>query len=30
MTAAKLIVYKPNPKGESFTEEVTWGQLKKE
>ena len=29
-TADKLLVYKPNPKGESFTEEVTWGQLKKD
>lgn len=29
-TAAKLIVYKPNPKGEPFAEEVTWGQLKKD
>jgi hypothetical protein len=29
-TAAKLIVYKPNPNGEPFTEEVTWGQLKKD
>jgi hypothetical protein len=23
-------VYKPNPNGETFTEEVTWGQLKKD
>lgn len=30
MTATKLIVYKPNPNGEPFTEEVTWGQLKKD
>ncbi len=29
-TAAKLIVYKPNPNGEPFNEEVTWGQLKKD
>lgn len=29
-TADKLIVYKPNPNGEPFTEEVTWGQLKKD
>ena len=29
-TTAKLIVYKPNPNGEPFTEEVTWGQLKKD
>ncbi len=29
-TAAKLIVYKPNPNGEPFAEEVTWGQLKKD
>ena len=29
-TAAKLIMYKPNPNGEPFTEEVTWGQLKKD
>jgi hypothetical protein len=29
-TAAKLIVYKPNPHGEPFVEEVTWGQLKKD
>jgi len=28
--AAKLIVYKPNPNGEPFAEEVTWGQLKKD
>ncbi len=28
-SAAKLIVYKPNPNGEPFAEEVTWGQLKK-
>jgi len=27
-SAVKLIVYKPNPNGEPFTEEVTWGQLK--
>jgi hypothetical protein len=30
MSAAKLIVYKPNPNGEPFTDEVTWGQLKKD
>ena len=29
-SAAKLIVYKPNVNGEPFTEEVTWGQLKKD
>lgn len=29
-SAAKLIVYKPNPNGEPFAEEVTWGQLKKD
>lgn len=29
-SAAKLIVYKPNPNGETFAEEVTWGQLKKD
>ena len=29
-TAAKLIVYIPNPNGEPFVEEVTWGQLKKD
>ncbi len=29
-SAAKLIVYKPNPSGEPFAEEVTWGQLKKD
>ena len=29
-SAAKLIVYKPNVNGEPFSEEVTWGQLKKE
>jgi hypothetical protein len=29
-TAAKLIVHKPNPNGEPFVEEVTWGQLKKD
>ena len=29
-TAAKLIVYKPNPNGEPFAEEVTWGQLKQD
>lgn len=29
-TAAKLIVCKPNVNGEPFTEEVTWGQLKKD
>ena len=29
-TAAKLIVYKPNPNGEPFVEEVTWGELKKD
>ena len=30
MSAAKLIVYKPNSNGEPFAEEVTWGQLKKD
>lgn len=30
MSATKLIVYKPNPNGEPFVEEVTWGQLKKD
>ena len=30
MSAAKLIVYKPNVNGEPFAEEVTWGQLKKD
>lgn len=30
MTAAKLIVYKPNVNGEPFAEEITWGQLKKD
>lgn len=29
-SAAKLIVYKPNPNGEPFVEEVTWGQLNKD
>ncbi|MGO9174972.1 MAG: transposase [Desulfobaccales bacterium] len=29
-TAAKLIVYKSNPNGEPFAEEVTWGQLKQD
>ena len=29
-SAVKLIVYKPNPNGEPFAEEVTWGQLKKD
>jgi hypothetical protein len=29
-SAAKLIVYRPNPNGEPFAEEVTWGQLKKD
>lgn len=29
-SAVKLVVYKPNPNGEPFTEEVTWGQLKKD
>lgn len=28
--APKLIVYKPNINGEPFTEEVTWGQLKRD
>jgi hypothetical protein len=28
-TATKLRVYKPNPKGEPFIEDVEWGQLKK-
>jgi hypothetical protein len=27
-SSAKLIVYKPNPNGEPFAEEVTWGQLR--
>ena len=30
ISAAKLLVIKPNPNGEPFTEEVTWGQLKKD
>ncbi len=30
MSATKHIVYKPNPNGEPFTEEVTWGQLKRD
>ncbi len=30
MSAAKLVVYKPNPNGEPFAEEVTWGHLKKD
>lgn len=29
-SAAKLVMYKPNPNGEPFTEEVTWGHLKKD
>ena len=29
-SAAKLRVYKPNPNGEAFAEEVTWGQLKRD
>ncbi len=29
-SAAKLIVYKPNVNGEPFTEEGTWGQLKRD
>jgi hypothetical protein len=29
-SAAKLIGYKPNPNGEPFAEEVTWGQLKRD
>ncbi len=29
-SAAKLRVYKPNPNGEPFIEEVTWGQLKRD
>jgi len=29
-SASKLVVYKPNVNGEPFTEEVTWGQLKKD
>lgn len=29
-SASKLVVYKPNPNGETFAEEVTWGQLKKD
>lgn len=28
--AGKLIVYKSNPNGEPFVEEITWGQLKKD
>ena len=28
--ATKLMVYKTNPNGEPFAEEVTWGQLKKD
>jgi hypothetical protein len=28
--ATKLVVYKTNPNGEPFAEEVTWGQLKKD
>ncbi len=30
MSAAKFIVYKPNPNGEPFAEEVTWGQFKRD
>jgi len=30
MSTAKLAVYKPNPNGEPFVEEMTWGQLKKD
>lgn len=26
--ATKLVIYKPNPNGEPFSEQVTWGQLK--
>ncbi|MEI6259967.1 MAG: transposase [Deltaproteobacteria bacterium] len=29
-SAAKFIVYKPNPNGEPFAEEVTWGQFKRD
>ncbi|NLY01889.1 MAG: transposase [Rhodopirellula sp.] len=29
-SASKLVMYKPNPKGEPFVEEVTWGQLRKD
>ena len=29
-SAAKLVVYKPNPNGEPFAEEVTWGHLKRD
>lgn len=30
MSASKITVYKPDPNGEPFVEEVTWGQLKKD
>ena len=29
-SAAKLVVFKPNPNGNPFEEEVTWGQLKRD
>lgn len=29
-STSKLVVYKPNPIGETFIEELTWGQLKKD
>lgn len=29
-SASKLVVYKPNANGEPFSEEVTWGQLRKD
>lgn len=29
-SASKLVVYKPNTKGDPFVEEMTWGQLKKD
>ncbi len=29
-SAEKLIIHKPNAKGEPYTEEVTWGQIKKD
>ena len=29
-SAVKFIIYKPNPNGEPFAEEVTWGQLRKD
>ena len=30
ISTAKLVVYKPNANGDPFTEDLTWGQLKKE